>query len=96
MTEVCYFAAKHTGPQAEIAFLNNLIDRELEYTELRSPDIERIARLVGQYAGFPLGSADASVVAVAERLGVTSIATLDHRHFSAIRPAHTTHFEILP
>jgi hypothetical protein len=32
-----------------------------------------------------LGTVDASVIAVAERLGVTIIATLDRRYFSVVR-----------
>lgn len=43
-----------------------------------------------------LGTVDASVVAVAERLGITTIATLIHRGFAVVRPAHTTAFELLP
>jgi hypothetical protein len=38
----------------------------------------------------------ASVVAVAERLKATRVATLDHRHFRAVRPAHCDAFELLP
>jgi hypothetical protein len=38
-------------------------------------------------ADFPLGTTDASVIAVVERLGATHVATIDHRHFRAIRPA---------
>jgi uncharacterized protein len=34
------------------------------------------------------------VIAVAERLGVIEIATLDHRHFRAVRPQHTTSFTL--
>jgi len=49
-----------------------------------------------QYAGFPLGVADASVVAAAERLELQEVATLDHRHFNAITPRHTTAFKLLP
>ena len=56
----------------------------------------RIAELVGQYRDLPLGSVDASVVAAAERLDITKIATLDRRHFSIMRPAHTHSFELLP
>jgi predicted nucleic acid-binding protein len=41
-------------------------------------------------------AADASVVAVAERLKTARIATLDHRHFRAVRPAHCDAFELLP
>jgi len=45
---------------------------------------------------FPLGIADASVVALSERLGLTEVATLDHRHFHAIRPRHCHALTLLP
>jgi predicted nucleic acid-binding protein len=35
-------------------------------------------------------------VALAERLGVHSIATLDRRHFTIVRPKHVPGFELLP
>lgn len=38
----------------------------------------------------------ASVVAVAERLGLTEIATIDRRHFSVVRPRHIDAFTLLP
>jgi hypothetical protein len=34
------------------------------------------------------------VIAVAERLGITQIATLDRRDFTVVRPAHVTAFEL--
>jgi uncharacterized protein len=43
-----------------------------------------MAALVERYADLPLGGVDAAVVAVAERLNVTEIATLDRRHFSVV------------
>jgi hypothetical protein len=55
-----------------------------------------MAGLVRKYADFPLGAADASVIAVAERLKATRIATLDHRHFRTVRPAHCPAFDLLP
>ncbi|HKY26204.1 MAG TPA: hypothetical protein VJM07_13670 [Gaiella sp.] len=39
---------------------------------------------------------DASVVAVCERLGVTTLATLDHRYFSLVRPRHCDVLELVP
>jgi uncharacterized protein len=36
------------------------------------------------------------VVAAAERLGVTTIATTDRRDFSVVRPSHTPSFELVP
>jgi hypothetical protein len=56
----------------------------------------RIADLVEQYADAGLGFVDASVIAIAERVGATRIFTLDRRDFSLVRPRHTEAFEILP
>ena len=39
-----------------------------------------------RYADTGLGLADASLVALVERLGTIDIATLDERHFRAARP----------
>ncbi len=45
---------------------------------------------------MPLGAVDASVVAIAERLGATTIISLDRRHFSVVRPSHIAGFTLLP
>jgi len=39
-----------------------------------------------RYSDMGLGLADASLVALAERLETTEVATLDERHFRAVRP----------
>ncbi|MGI8593740.1 MAG: type II toxin-antitoxin system VapC family toxin [Solirubrobacteraceae bacterium] len=39
-----------------------------------------------RHASLPLGLADASLVALAARLGTTQVATLDERHFRAVKP----------
>lgn len=56
----------------------------------------RIAELVARYRDLPLGTVDASVVAAAERLGVSEIATVDRRHFTVVRPNHIDAFTLLP
>jgi len=56
----------------------------------------RIAELVAKYADLPLGTVDASVVAAAERLRVTTVATFDRRHFGTVRPRHIETFALLP
>jgi len=59
-------------------------------------DWGRISELVEAYADLGLGGVDASLVAVAERLGVHEIATLDRRDFSVVRPTHVDSFMLLP
>jgi hypothetical protein len=51
---------------------------------------------VDEYADFPLGGTDASVVALAERLDADVVVTLDRRHFGAVRPRHREALVLLP
>jgi len=51
---------------------------------------------VRHYANLLLGATDASVTAVAERLKLIDVATLDRRHFSVVRPKHTNALNLLP
>ena len=54
-------------------------------------------RVAERYADSGLGLADASLVALAERLKTVRIATLDERHFRAVRPlAGGPAFRLLP
>ena len=81
---------------AEVRFIGDLAAGNLIAEPAHPADWMRIAELVWRYREFPLGTVDASVIAVAERLRITTVATLDRRHFSAIRPAHVEAFELLP
>ena len=56
----------------------------------------RMAELVRTYADFPLGGTDASVIALAERVGAGIVVTLDRRHFTAVKPNHLDAFQLLP
>lgn len=96
VTEACYLLAREAGARAEAAFLASLADGEMIVVELEREDWRRAAELVIRYADLPLGAVDASVVAIAERLGLTEIATIDRRHFGVIRPRHISAFTLLP
>jgi predicted nucleic acid-binding protein len=45
---------------------------------------------------LPLGIVDAAVIAIAERLNLTDVATVDRKHFSIVRPRHASAFTLLP
>jgi hypothetical protein len=87
VTEVAYFLADRLGAGAEQAFVRALRGGELLVEPVEPADWARIDELLGQYDDLPLGTVDASVVAACERLGARELATLDRRHFGAIRPA---------
>jgi len=94
--EVSYLLAKRLGPAAEARFVARIGTDELVPEQVHAVDWARIGALVARYRDLPLGTVDASIVAAAERLGVTRIATLDHRHFGVVRPAHVDAFELVP
>lgn len=96
LTEVAYLVSTRLGWQPEVRLLGDLAAGNFALEPVHPSDLIRIARLVAQYHDLPLGTADASVVAAAERLDVTEIATTDRRHFSIVRPAHTDQFNLLP
>jgi predicted nucleic acid-binding protein len=96
VTEVAYLLGTRLGWQAEVRFLGDLASADLVLEPVHPADPVRIAELVARYRDLPLGTVDASVVAAAERLGVTELATTDRRHFGVVRPAHTEGFELLP
>lgn len=62
----------------------------------RGEDLVRMADLGEQYASFPLGGTDASVVALAERLGTDLAISLDRRHLLAVVPRHCRGLRLLP
>jgi uncharacterized protein len=88
--------ATRLGIHAEVRFLGDLASGTLTPEPVFAADWLRMAELSARYSDLPLGTVDASVVAAAERLEITQIATLDRRHFSVVRPNHVDTFELLP
>jgi predicted nucleic acid-binding protein len=96
VTEVVHFVGSRLGAEPEVRFLGDLAAGTFVPVPVEARDWLRIAELVSRYRDLPLGTVDASIVVAAERLGVTSVATLDRRHFGVVRPAHADAFELAP
>ena len=96
ITEVAYLVGTRLGTTAEVRFLGDLASGDLLVEPVAASDWLRIAQLVHTYRDLPLGTVDASVIAAAERLGVTTVATVDLRHFGVVRPLHCDRLDILP
>ena len=64
LTEVCWLLER--WPKVEAAFLAQVAQGTFELVHLTPVDLTRMSELVLQYADFPLGAVDASVVAVAD------------------------------
>ncbi len=96
VSEVSYLIESRLGWQAEVRFLGDLASGAFVLEAPAAADWIRIAELVARYRDLPLGTVDASVIACAERLGLTAVATTDRRHFSVVRPVHCEALELLP
>jgi predicted nucleic acid-binding protein len=70
--EVCYMLETRASSRSEAAFLRLFSVGKLVPVDLTTADYGRMAELVELYADWPLGGTDASVIAIAERLGVTT------------------------
>jgi uncharacterized protein len=96
VTEVAYLLGDRIGAHAEVAFAHSLERGELLVEPVLDSDWPRIAELTEQYKDLSLGIVDASVIALAERRQLETIATLDDRHFATVKPRHIGAFTLVP
>jgi uncharacterized protein len=83
-------------PDAFRILLRQFESGALELVDLSLSWLLRAGELVQDYRDLQLGLVDATVIAATEMLGETKVATLDHRHFAAVRPAHAKALMLLP
>lgn len=96
LAEIEYMCRRDREPAAFQSLLGDIARGALEIADLRQADYLRVGELLGAYADLRVGFVDAAVLAVVERIGETKLATLDRRHFGAMRPRHVEALELLP
>jgi uncharacterized protein len=96
LAELDYWCHKRLGGQVWLAFLDDLLAGAYRTEPPTGRDLKRCRELQTTYLDLRLGVTDASVVALLERLDEPKVATLDRRHFGAIRPAHVEALELRP
>jgi uncharacterized protein len=96
LVELDHLLARELGSAPFPAFLEAIAVGEFDVEALTRSDYLRVGELMRRYDDLGVGFVDCAVVAVVERLGETKLATLDHRHFATMRPAHVEALELLP
>lgn len=94
--ELDYWCHERLTADVWLAFLEDVLGGAYEVASPTHGDLERCHELQRTYADLKVGVADASVLAAVERLEEPKLATLDHRHFSVMRPRHVEALELLP
>jgi len=95
ITETAYIlAASAAHQQAAFAWVQRA--RAAGLLEIEAvEDHAAVARLLTRYASLPCDYADATLIALAERTGISAIATIDQRDFSIYRIKGRKRFKIL-
>jgi uncharacterized protein len=96
LPEIDYLASQRLAYGTNTAFLKSLLNNDFEYLELNLEDIRRVHEIMQQYTDARIGLVHAAVVAVAERLRINRILTIDRRHFSMFKPRNLGFLELLP
>jgi predicted nucleic acid-binding protein len=96
LPELAYLILRELGYPALITLLRSVATRELVQAKSTLQDLERAAEVLEKYADSRVYFVDCAIVAMAERLNLTRILTVDRRHFTIFRPRHCDYFEIVP
>ena len=94
--ELSYMVVRELGHMVLAAFLRSLAAGELPIVRTEASDLARAAELVERYADSRVDFVDCAIAALAERLNIQRILTVDQRHFRIFRPRHCAAFEIVP
>lgn len=94
--EVAYLIRRDLGAEALAQFITDLAELRYALVAPTASDYGRAAAVVRQYADTHIDFVDALLAAMAERLDIRRILTLDQRHFRLFRPRHCEAFELIP
>ena len=96
VAELDDLVATRIGVDAELTVLRELSSGAYHLAELDEDALAGCAAVVERYRDQEIGVADASIVVLAARHQTRRILTLDHRHFSVLRPLDGGRFRPLP
>jgi predicted nucleic acid-binding protein len=96
LAELDYLVTTRIGVEAELAVLDDLSGGAWEIPAFERDDIRAARSVIARHCDQAIGLADASIVILARRYGTRRVATLDRRHFTALRPLSGGRFSIVP
>lgn len=96
LPELAYLVVRDMGHQPFLHFMDAVLAGSPPLVMATAADYTRATDMMARYADSRIDFVDCVIAAVAERLNVTRILTLDHQHFSLFRPGHCNTFEVIP
>jgi hypothetical protein len=92
--EVDHLLGHRLGAKSRLLFYTGIIEGYFLVADLPQTAYARVAELNRRFDDLQLGFVDAAIVALAESLGLSRVATTDRRHFSPVAAALS--LELLP
>ncbi len=96
LPEVSYLLRRNLGYANSLNFLDFFENRFVRLLPVFLDDLARVAAISEHYEDARLDLVDCCIMAMAERLNITRIATFDRRDFSIFQPLHCDFLELLP
>ncbi len=94
VVEATHLVARGRGDHARV--LEFLIAADVPVFALHRPLHEACVHLMRRFADAPMDYADATLVALADRLGISRILTFDRRGFTAYQGARGAALSVIP
>jgi len=96
LPELAYMVLRELGHTVLVDFLNSIVRGELKLEKSTPEDLARTAEILDKYADSRIDFVDCVIAAMAERLKIQRIMTVDRLHFQLLRPKHCSYFVIIP
>jgi len=96
LPEIAYMILRKGNYAILIDFLHSILNGDLKIEKSTPEDLARTAEILNKYADSRIDFVDCVIAAMAERLNVQRIMTIDRRHFQLLRPKHCPYFIIIP
>ncbi|CAN5786269.1 hypothetical protein BH23ACT10_BH23ACT10_39870 [soil metagenome] len=96
LVEIDYWCRKLLDITVWRSFVDDIANGAYRLVNLDAEGYQRASELEEQYAHLRLGVVDAAVIATCEALGEDKVVTLDHRHFTVVKPMSGTALRLLP
>ncbi|GJM42236.1 MAG: hypothetical protein DHS20C20_25180 [Ardenticatenaceae bacterium] len=96
LTELAYMVIRDAGYAPFLKFFRFALAGTPRLVYPIATDFSRAADIMEKYADSRLDFVDCAIVAMAERLNISRILSVDQRDFRVLWPSHIPAFEILP
>ena len=96
LAELDHLVAKRLGDRQARAALNEMLAGAYDLASYAADDLRAALAVLERFADRGLGLTDASIVVLADRLGIKTVFTLDRRDFEGLVRSDGTPLTILP